>query len=100
MIELLKQQEVETDGHDFVAEIDGIVTSLDDLNLQKVLTIKTNILPLQQQETVKLKENIHSFETKVKNFRKEFLEKAPFGYDPNESISSIDNAYNIIDDFF
>lgn len=100
MIDLLKVHEVDMEGEDYHAQIDEIVTTYDELNQQKVLTIKTNILPLQQEETIKLKKEIKDFEDKVKNFRKEFLEDAPFNYNPEMPSEDYDKCYDQIDSFW
>ena len=66
---------------------------------QQVIQVKTNILDLQQKETESLKEEIRTFFKKVTDFRKEFLEKAPFKFTLNSEISDVKQSYKLIAEY-
>ena len=55
-----------------------------------VLTkVKSDIIPMINQETIQIKKRLELFSEKVKNFRDNFLKTLPFAYDENCSMEEI-----------
>jgi hypothetical protein len=96
MISRIKEHEVDTNGEDYNTTLEEFEISFDEAQ-QKVFLIKNAILPLKQIETITLKKDIQEFSDSIQLFRQEFLDTAPFSYDPNMSIEEIDKQYDIID---
>jgi len=48
--------------------------------------MKADILPLKDKETQAIKDKIEVFKQKVSDFRKEFLDQLPFGYEEKMTI--------------
>ena len=55
-----------------------------------VLTkVKSDIIPMINQETIQIKKRLELFSEKVKNFRDNFLKTLPFHYDEKCSMEEI-----------
>ena len=66
-----------------------------------VLTkVKSDIIPMINQETIQIKKRLELFSEKVKNFRDNFLKTLPFHYDEKCSMEEIQANYKIIDSYY
>ena len=83
---------------DYMGTIDEIKAGFDEI-FQQVIQVKTNILELQQKETIALKKRIQDFSVTVKDFRLEFKEKAPFIYQLDYNTENVKNSYVLIEEY-
>lgn len=84
---------------DYIGMMEERQTKFGEL-FQQVILVKTNILTLQQRETEALKKRIDVFSQRVRQFRKQFFEKAPFEFKISISTTDVDAAYKTIDEYY
>jgi len=56
-------------------------------------------LELQQKETESLKEEIREFSKRVKVFREEFKQNAPFAFESNFNMNNVKEAFKMLKDY-
>lgn len=100
MIDLLRRHDAAPENEDFYTKKDEVIVHFKDISDQKVVHIKSEILPLQQIETNALKIRITEFEQEVKDFKKKFDKEAPKNYSHDMSTEDVEKQYKVIDDFY
>jgi len=98
VIALLKKHNVKMD-EDFLVKLENSKTALVDVSEKALGPVKEAILPLQNKEATNIKDRLRKFEIKVAEFRQDFQSACPYNV-PNSSPEIIENAYEIIGEYY
>lgn len=93
-----KEDDSESKVEDYIGTVDEIATKFGEI-FQQVITVKTNILELQQKETQALKQRVQQFATEITSFRTEFKEQAPFKLSLKNGTEDVRQAYQVIESY-
>lgn len=95
LCQLLKKHHINHDGLDNLEQAPSLWEEV----IRSAYDEKEKILPLQNEETLKIRNKIEKFEEDVAKFRAEFLDKCPFGTQ-NAIDAEYDLSYETINEYY